>query len=51
MHLVCSLIPSEFELVRSLVVQGLSEGLLVMLPKVQSEVNLSRIIGSTCISI
>ncbi len=51
MHGVCSLIPSEFELVPSMVVQGLHEGLLVMLPQVELEVNLSRIIGSTCISI
>ena len=39
MHLVCSLIPSEFELVPSLVVQGLREGLPVILPKVELEVN------------
>ena len=51
MHVVCSLIPSEFELVPSMVVQGLCEGLLVMLPKVEMEVNLTRIMGSTCISI
>ena len=51
MHVVCSLIPSGFELVPSMVVQGLCKGLLVMLPKVELEVNLSKIIGSTCNSI